>query len=82
LRSPPDKGPDLFLLVGALEVERGAIGARIHFLLAEKDYVVAVGNLFPDRLLAIERIPRLIDVAEMNRLTDLDRSFIGLFLVR
>src|SRR5262249_5918698 len=66
------QSPDLFLLVRTLEVERSAISARIHFLFAKKDYVVAVGNLFPDRLLAIERIARLIDIAEMYRLTDLD----------
>src|SRR5262249_61806178 len=74
------QGPDLFLLVGTLEVERSAIGARIHFLLAEKDHVVAVGNLFPDRLLAVERVPRLVDIAEMNRFTDLYGSFVGFFL--
>src|SRR5262245_11380490 len=74
------QGPDLFLLVGTLEVERSTIGARIHFLLAEKDHVVAVGNLFPDRLLAVERVPRLVYIAEMNRLTDLYGSFVGFFL--
>src|SRR6266568_7267102 len=40
----PRELADLLLLVGALEVERGAIGARIHLALAEKNDVVAAGD--------------------------------------
>jgi hypothetical protein len=57
---------DLLLLVGALEVERGAVGARVHFLLAEKDHVVAFGNFLPDGFLAIEAVARLVDITETN----------------
>ena len=45
---------DFLLLVGALEVERGAVGARVHFLLAEQDDVLAVGDFLPHGLLAVE----------------------------
>ena len=71
---------DLLLLVGALEVERRAVAARIHFALAEQDDVLAAGNLLPHVLLAVETIARLVDVAEMHRLADLDRAGIGLVL--
>ncbi len=41
---------DLLLLVGALEIERRAIAARIDLPLAEQDQLVAAGNLLPHRL--------------------------------
>ena len=80
LRSPPESVPDLLLLVGALEVEGGAIGARIHLALAEQDDVVAAGDFLPDVLLAVERVARLVDIAELHRLADLDRARVRLLL--
>src|SRR4029078_1515829 len=71
---------NLLLLVGPLEVERGTISARVHFLLAEQDYVIAFGNFLPNGLLAIEAVARLVHVAETHRLTDLDRTLVRLFL--
>src|SRR5215813_12300819 len=71
---------DLLLLVGALEVEGGAVGARIHLALAERNDVLPAGNFLPHVLLAVERIAGLIDVAEMNRFADLDRALVGFFL--
>ena len=76
----PRQGADLLLLVGALEVEIGAVGARIHLALAEKDNVLPARDFLPHVLLAIERIAGLIDVAEMDRFADLDRALIGFFL--
>src|SRR5215475_6366447 len=71
---------DLLLLVGALEVEVGAIGTRIHLALAEQDNVLPARNFLPDVLLAIERIAGLVDIAEMDRLADLDRALVRFFL--
>ncbi|WP_455873485.1 hypothetical protein [Rhizobium yanglingense] len=52
MRWPPESVADLLLLVAALEVEGAAIGARVHFVLAELDDVVAGGDLLPDGLVA------------------------------
>src|SRR6516225_3613082 len=71
---------DFLLLVGALEVEGGAVGARIHLALAELDDVLPAGNFLPHVLLAVERIAGLINIAEMDRFADLDRALVGSFL--
>src|SRR6185295_14896782 len=71
---------DLLLLVRPLEVEIGAIGARIHFALAEQDEILTTRDLLPYVLLAVERVAGLIDVAEMHGLADLDRALVRLFL--
>src|SRR6202046_4714069 len=72
----------LLLLVAALEVEGAAIGARIDLALAELQHVEAARNLPPDRRLAVEAVARLVDIAEMHRLADLDRAVVGLLLAR
>src|SRR3954471_16870454 len=74
------QGAYLLLLVGALEVERGAIAARVHLALAEQDQFVAAGNLLPNVLLAVEIVARLIDVAEVHALADGDGALIRLLL--
>src|SRR6202035_3000235 len=51
--------------VGALEIERRYISARIHFALAEQDLLVAAGNLLPHVLRAIERVAGLIDIDDV-----------------
>ena len=71
---------DLLLLIRALEIEPAAIGAARHFALAERDHVVAAGNLLPDRLFRVERVARLVDITQLHRLADADRAAIGLFL--
>src|SRR5689334_18308901 len=71
---------DLLLLVGALEIERRAIAARIDLALAEQDQLVAAGNLLPDRLLAVEIVARLVDIAEMHALADGDGALVRLLL--
>src|SRR5215469_5174488 len=47
---------DFFLLIGALEIESRAIGARINFAFAELQLIEASRNLFPNRLRAIKRV--------------------------
>src|SRR5256885_7680455 len=71
---------DLLLLVGALEIEGRAIGARVHFTLAQKNNVVAARDLLPDVLAALERVAGLVDIAEVNGVTDRDGSLVGLLL--
>src|SRR5208337_5561732 len=71
---------DLLLLVGALEVEGADIGSRVHLALGERDDVVAAGDLLPHRLLAVERVARLVDIAELDRLADLDCARVRLLL--
>src|SRR3984957_8507966 len=70
---------DFLLLVGALEVERRAIAARIDLTLAEHELVETAGNFLPDIFLVVERIARLVDIAEMHRIADFDRAAVGLF---
>src|SRR5262245_50034584 len=73
---------DLLLLVSALEIEIGAIGARVHLLLAEEDHVVAAGNFLPDVLLAVEGVARLVHVSEVYGIANPDRALIGFLLAR
>src|SRR5919106_1874207 len=73
---------DLLLLVGTLKVEVGAISARVHLALAKLDDVVAARDLFPDGFLCVERVARLVDVAELHRFADLNRTFVRLLLAR
>src|SRR3954468_3290722 len=74
------KRADLLLLVAALEVERRDIAAAVHLFLAEQDDVLAVGDFLPDILLAVERVARLVDVAQLHRLADLDGAGVRFLL--
>jgi len=42
---------------------------------------VAAGDFLPHRLLAVERVARLVDVAEMHGLADGDAALVGRFLL-
>src|SRR5215471_1738545 len=68
---------DLLLLVRAFEIEPADIGARLHFAIAKLDHIIAAGDLLEHRLLAIERVARLIDIAELDCLADADRTVVG-----
>src|SRR5688572_8070111 len=67
---------DLLLLVGAAEIEGRAISARIDLALAEIDDVLAARDLLPHALAGLERVARLVDVAELDALTDLDGAVV------
>src|ERR1043166_7698492 len=73
---------DLLLLIGALEVEGGAIGARVDLALAEREHVLAAGNLLPHAVLAFQAVARLVDIAEPPALADRDSAVIRLLLIR
>ena len=40
----------------------------------------AAGNFLPHRLVGIERVARLVDIADLHRVADAQRAGIGLFL--
>ena len=71
---------DLLLLVGALEVEAAEVGARGHLELADGEDVGAAGDVLPHRLVALERVARLVDVGHLHRRPDRDLAAVGLFL--
>src|SRR5215471_15324943 len=71
---------DLLLLVRAFEIEPADIGARLHFAIAELEHIVAAGDLLEHRLLTIQRVARLINIAELDCLADADRTVVGLVL--
>src|SRR3954453_14086124 len=70
--------PDLLLLVGALEVEARAVGARVHLAVAHLDLVHAAGDLLPDGLVGVERVARLVDVGELDAVADDQVAGVGL----
>src|SRR5690606_35837238 len=71
---------DLPLLRRALEVEPGAVRARRHGALAHLDLVLAVRDLLPHRRVRPQRVTRLVDVADHDRLADAQRDGVGLLL--
>src|SRR5262245_38397910 len=73
---------DLFLLIRALKIEGRGISARIDLALAEIENLVAARNFFPNGFLAVERIARLIDIAEANRFADFNGALVWLLLPR
>src|ERR1700691_3314641 len=72
----PRQRADLFLLIGALEIERRAIAARIDLALAEQNQFVAAANFLPHGLLAVEAVARLVDIAEMHAFADRDGALV------
>ena len=64
----------LLLLIAALEVERRAIGARVHLGIAKLDDVLTVGNRLPDVVIRRQIVARLIDVRKLDRIAIFDRA--------
>ena len=73
------QGADLALLLRALEVEPGDVGARRDLRLPIVDLVLAAGDLFPDALVRRQRVAALVDVAELHRLAEPQRAGVRLF---
>ena len=67
MRSPPESVADLFLLIGALEIEPGHVGPGVHLAAAHLERVVPAGDFLEDRFLGVERVAILIDVAQLDR---------------
>src|SRR5690606_25760926 len=60
------------LLVRPLEPELRNVGARWNLGLADDEDVEAVGDDLPEGLVRVDVRPRLIDVRDLHRLTDLE----------
>src|SRR5690606_15792837 len=61
----------LLLLVGPLEAELRHVGAARDLGLADRDDVEPVGDALPQRLVGVDVGARLVDVADLDRLADL-----------
>src|SRR5690606_28287891 len=69
---------DELLLIGAPEIEGRDVGARVHLALPEEQLVLSAGDLLPDGFLRVERVARLVDVGELDRLADPERAGVRL----
>ena len=56
-----------FLLIAAAEIKAARIRARRHFVAADDELLVAVGDFLPHCVVAVKRIAALIDIRELNR---------------
>src|SRR5216683_2042696 len=72
--------PDLFLLVGAAEVEERAVGPAGDLAAAEIDLVLPARDLLPHAVAGDQRVARLVDIAELDGVTDPKSPAIGRFL--
>ena len=68
------------LLVGPHEVEEAAIGAGIHFALADLDFFGSAGDLLKHRILVVERLAPLLHGDDLHRLAELEGAGIRRFL--
>src|SRR5207249_4296593 len=68
---------DALLLVAALEVERGDVGARLQLPAANVEDVLAARDLLPHRLLAVEGVTTLVDVGKLHAVADPQRAAVG-----
>src|SRR5699024_10110869 len=69
----------LLLLVRSLESERRDIGARGHLHRAHLDEVETVGDDLPQALVRVDAAAGLIDVGDLDRVTDLELTAVELF---
>src|SRR4029077_15932722 len=72
--------PDLFLLVGAAEVEERAIGPAGDLAAAEVDLVLPAGDLLPHGVGGRQRVARLVDIAGLYGLADPEAAAVRLLL--
>ena len=72
---------DFLLLVGACEVERGAIAAGVDLALAEFKRIRALRDFFVDGFLRVEGAG-LVNVCEFDGVANFDGAAVGFFLSR
>ncbi|OPZ82776.1 MAG: hypothetical protein BWY76_02605 [bacterium ADurb.Bin429] len=68
----------LLLLVGALEIKAGDVGAGIERPPADGDGLLPAADLFPYGVVAVQRLATLVHVGELYRLSDGDDARIRL----
>src|SRR5262245_51540927 len=71
---------DALLLIGALQVERGDVGARRDLAIAELDLFLTARDLLPYRPGGVERVPALVDVRGPHRLPQAEGAAVGSLL--
>ena len=71
---------DLLLLVAALEAEAGHVGAPVQLAPADDHPVGAPGDLVEDGGVRRQRVPRLVDVGQLDRGADGEAARVGLLL--
>src|SRR5688572_11175558 len=74
--------PDVLLLLVAPEVEAPDVAARGGLVIADLDDVLAAGDLLPDGLRVVERVPRLVDAGDLHRRAGADRAGVRLLGAR
>ena len=79
---PARQRADQLLLVRAAEVEARHVGAGGQLARADLDELDALGDLLEDRLVGREVVAALVDVAQLDRVADLDRAGVGRLLAR
>ena len=72
--------PDLFLLVGAFEVERAGINSAVHLHVAKLDDLGSARDFFPDVFRRVQRVARLINKRQLHRVAHGDGALVRLFL--
>ena len=70
----------MLLLAGPFKIEVADIGSRGRLVIADLDYVLAVGNFLPDGLFVVEELARLVHVGEFHRFAQTDRAGVRFFL--
>ena len=70
---------DFFLLVAALKVEGGAIGARVDLGIAQLDDFRAAGDGLPDSIVITQIVAGLVDVGQINRVAVFNRASVWRF---
>src|SRR5439155_21212076 len=75
---PARERADLLLLVGAPEIESGAVGPRVDGSPAELELLPAAGDLLVDGLVGVERVAALVHVGDLDRAPDHELAGVGL----
>ena len=72
--------PHLFLLVSAFKIKLPDISTRRHLFFAKFNNIQPVGNFFPNGFVRIKLFTRLINITQINSITNSDCTAVRLFL--
>ncbi len=72
--------PTFFCWSGPVKVEASYVGPRVDLAAAHLERVVAAGDFLVHGLVGGQRVAVLIDVAQLDRVADLQLAAVGLFL--